>query len=123
MASLIVSKRKLIDTIVAGDLDGDTDFMKVRQYLRWLHLPDPVAELDQLWNATYALVSSEWPGIVRIARVLRERGYMGGDAFETVWRAVRPTPAWRRRLEARHGDGFAGWRQRFLDHGSEFIMP
>ena len=101
---------EIVSKTINGDPDAGGDMSFVRKTLDWLELPDPAAELKRLWRITYGLIASEWPGIVRIARILRERRFMGGEDFEAEWRAGRSTPAMRQRLEKRLGDGLAGWR-------------
>ena len=74
------------------------DFLMAHPRLEWLGRGEPDgAEFDSLYRQTIAVVYSEWTGIVRAARVLRERGKMEGDEFEEAWRRVRSSPAQRAR--------------------------
>jgi hypothetical protein len=107
-----VSGLSIVEKILAGDLDMDSDMLYIRKVAEWLELDDPNAELVRLWKTTCALLSSEWPGIRRAAQMLRVHRDMDGEAFEAEWRAVRHTPAMRRRLEARQG--LPGWREQFM---------
>lgn len=101
---------KLIPATLSGELDATEDLRHVREKLAWLAPPDPPAELIRLARITYALITSEWPGIVRAARVLQQHREMDGEAFETAWRAGRSSPATRKRLAARAGAEFADWQ-------------
>jgi hypothetical protein len=82
---------------------SDPDFRQVQARLRWLKPDDPAAELDLLIDYAFAIVRSEWPGIVEAARMLRERRVMDGEDFERTWRMVRPSKEERGRRLARSG--------------------
>jgi hypothetical protein len=108
-----ISDSGIVERILADDdLDRDGDLFYIRKVAEWLEPDDPRAELEHLWNTTGTILAAEWPGIRRVAQVLRARGDMDGDEFEAEWRAVRPTPNMRRRLGARQGLG--GWREQFM---------
>ena len=53
--------------------------------------------LGRLWDITYGLVASEW----QVARVLLERQFMDGDAFQDQWLKCRSAEGARRRTEGR----------------------
>jgi len=110
----LMIKPEMFEKILVGDLDSIGDMAGVRNTIDWLGLVDPAAELKRLFRTTYGLIASEWPGIVRVARVLRTRPFMEGEEFEAEWQAVRSTAAIRQRLEARIGSSLAGWRDRLL---------
>lgn len=67
------------------------DLINCQQTLRWLDYPDAAEKLERLWSTAKAIVESEWPGIVKMARALREAGTIEGDQFEEQWRAIRPS--------------------------------
>jgi hypothetical protein len=113
LAAVDVESRPVLD---AAALDAVDNMRKARETIEWLDPADRAEELKRLWDITYSLVASEWPGIVRIARILQARRFMEGDAFETEWRSVRSTDAVRRRLEARVGQEI-GWRDRLAQSG------
>ena len=58
------------------------------------------ASSADLWKRTAVMLQSEWPGIVAMARLLRERRHIKGDEFENEWRRRRPREAIRaKRIE------------------------
>jgi hypothetical protein len=83
--------------------DGTQDAAKIQRRLVWIAPPDPKAELARLWNLTAGILEAEWPGIVFMARKLRDLGEIEGMEFEDIWRGVRGVPRLRERRLTRAG--------------------
>ena len=64
------------------------------------------AEARRCLDSAMAIVAAEYPGIVRVGRILEAAGRMDGDEFESAWREVRPSPAMRARLLRQQGPGY-----------------
>jgi hypothetical protein len=96
--------------ILSGAWDCDGDFLSVRRTIEWLQPVEPSVEVERLWRIAYALIVEEWPGILKVARLLRKHEFMTGKHFEQAWREGRPPVATRRRLAAKIG--MAGWREK-----------
>jgi hypothetical protein len=47
---------------------------------------DPEAEMIVAWNAAHAIVTAEWPTLLRVAEVLQSRLSLTGAEFEAEWR-------------------------------------
>ena len=65
LLGLFMMRGDIIRRTISGDLDVVDDFRFVRRHLEALNPPDPTAELRRLWDTTYGLLASEWPGVKR----------------------------------------------------------
>jgi hypothetical protein len=101
---------KMIPEILVDPAHEAGDCANIRRAIEWLGGDDPQALLRRLWEIAYAIVATEWIGIVEVARVLRDRQTMSGDEFEATWRRGRQSEKTRRRRGARLGHPCADWR-------------
>jgi hypothetical protein len=91
-----------LESVVFTD-DNHEDAAEVHRRLQWLSHPLNLEDAKRLWFDACLIVTQEWPGIAKTARVLRDRGTMDGDEFEDVWRGFRPSVAMREHLARKAG--------------------
>jgi hypothetical protein len=84
MELTVVQTTIALDPHAAGE-----DAHRVRRTLEWIAPADPAETLGDLWRRAVQLVEEEYPGIVRMGRILSSAGELDGDAFEASWRKVR----------------------------------
>jgi len=71
-----------------------TDLRRASEVVATLGFADPAAELLRLWRVTHRVVDQEWPAIVAVGRVLRDRMVLTGAEAEAVWRSARRVCGW-----------------------------
>lgn len=101
---------RMIPRILVDHADEDSDCANIRRAIEWLEEDNPQLLLRQLWNIAYAVIATEWIGLMKVARVLNDRQTMDGEEFEAEWRKVRQSERARSRREDRLGDLCVGWR-------------
>jgi hypothetical protein len=109
--SPLMSRDECVRLIRSGEGADGSDQRRVDRLIDWLAVPAPEPYLTDLFDIAYALVATEWAGIVRVARVLQSRNVMSGDEFETAWRSMRAAEA-PRRAERHLGTNTWKWRDR-----------
>ena len=88
--SAMLFQQSFVQRVLAPD-QHEGDLLAVKRHAEFMCYTE--TGLIDCWRESCNLVTVEWAGIRRVARVLADCEVMSGDAFEETWRAARSSPS------------------------------
>jgi len=65
--------------------EGSTDFGRVRARLNWAYPGEQREAFSKAWFEAEAVVARHWRAVVRLGRIIAERGRINGDELSVEW--------------------------------------